>query len=292
MLIRYGYEITVNCWEPTAMVTMLTVRDEREADIRSPETFSTDPQIATSSYRDLFGNTCRRFVAPPGDLTLRSDSVIEFSGEADPIALDAEQHPVADLPDDCLIYLMGSRYCETDRLSQMAWNTFGNTAPGWARVQAICDFAHERITFNYQNARSTRTAFEAYEERTGVCRDFAHLAVALCRCMNIPARYVNGFLGDIGVPTVDPMDFSAWIEVYLGGRWWTFDPRNNVPRIGRIVIAHGRDAADVAMITSFGPHLLNGFTVWVDEVDSASLFAASEGETRQSGRGRDRQNLL
>lgn len=292
MLIRYGYEITVNSWNPTAMVTMLSVRDGRDADIRVPETFSTDPAIETSTYRDLFGNTCRRFIAPPGDLTLRSDSVIEVSGETDPIGHDAEQHPVAELPDACLVFLMGSRYCETDRLSQLAWNTFGHTPPGWQRVQAICDFAHDRIQFNYQNARSTRTAFEAYEEQTGVCRDFAHLAVALCRCMNIPARYVNGYLGDIGVPRADPMDFSAWIEVYLGGRWWTFDPRNNIPRIGRIVIAHGRDAADVAMITSFGSHLLNRFTVWVDEVESAGVEAAADGESGPPGRERNGQTPL
>lgn len=271
MLIRYGYEITINCWDPTAIVTQLTIRDGREGDLRIPEVFSTDPAIVSTTYRDLFGNICRRFIAPPGDLTFRSDSLIEVSGEVDPVAWDAPQHAVADLPDDCLVFLMGSRYCETDRLSQIAWDLFGNTAPGWPRVQAINDFVHDRIVFNYQNARSTRTAYEAYEERTGVCRDYAHLAVALCRCMNIPARYVNGYLGDIRVPRNDPTDFSAWTEVYLGGRWWTFDPRNNIPRIGRVVISHGRDAADVAMISSFGPHILNRFKVWVEEVQTATL---------------------
>ena len=166
---------------------------------------------------------------------------------------------------------MGSRYCETDRLSQTAWDLFGATAPGWARVQAICDFVHRHIRFDYQQARSTRSAFEAYEERVGVCRDFAHLAVAFCRCMNIPARYVNGHLGDIGVPVVDPMDFSAWIEAYLDGAWRTFDPRNNVPRIDRIVVARGRDADDVAMITTFGPHSLKGFRVWTYEIEPARM---------------------
>ena len=273
MLIRHGYQITVNCWAPTAMVTELSVHDDRLADVRVAEVFTTDPQIETSTYRDLFGNQCRRFVAPAGDLTLRSDSIIEDSGQLDPYVPDAEQHPVADLPDDCLLYLMGSRYCETDQLSQLAWDSFQHTQPGWPRVQAICDFAHERIVFNYQNARSTRTAYQAYEERTGVCRDYAHLAVALCRCMNIPARYVNGYLGDIGVPVVDPMDFSAWMEVYLGGAWRTFDPRNNVRRIGRIVVARGRDAADVAMLSSFGPHGLMGFRVWAHEVETLSLEA-------------------
>jgi transglutaminase-like putative cysteine protease len=266
MLIKFGYEITVNCWIPTAVVTMLNVREDRAGDVIE-QSFRTDPPIETSLYRDLFGNTCRRLIAPPGNLTLTSSNLISDSGDVDAVEPDAIQHAVADLPDDCLIYLMGSRYCETDRLSQIAWNTFGHIPPGWARVQAISDFAHDRIRFDYQNARSTRTAFEAYEEQTGVCRDFAHLAVALCRCMNIPARYVNGYMGDIGVPKVDPMDFSAWIEVYLGHRWWTFDPRNNVRRIGRIEIAHGRDAADVAMLTSFSPHILNKFHVWTDEVD-------------------------
>ena len=274
MLIRYGYEITVGCSQPTAMVTQLSVHDDRLADVRAPERFFTAPSVDTSIYHDLFGNTCRRFTAPTGDLTLWSDSIIEDTGAVDAFAPDAQQHAVADLPDDCLIYLMGSRYCETDRLSQLAWDLFGGAAPGWGRVQAICDYANQRIVFNYQNARSTRTAFEAHEERTGVCRDFTHLAVALCRCMNIPARYVNGYLGDIGVPVVDPMDFSAWMEVYLGGRWWSFDPRNNIPRIGRIVIARGRDAADVAMISSFGQHLLKGFRVWAYEVDSLSSAAA------------------
>jgi transglutaminase-like putative cysteine protease len=249
----------------------LSIDDIRRPDVRVPEVFVTDPEVETSTYRDVFGNLCRRFIAPPGDLMIRSDSVIEDSGEVDVIAPDAEQVPVSHLPDNALLYLMGSRYCETDRLSQIAWNLFGGTKPGWSRVQAICDFANERIAFNYQNARSSRTAYDAYEEQTGVCRDFAHLAITLCRCMNIPARYVNGYLGDIGVPVRDPMDFSAWMEVFLGDRWWTFDPRNNIPRIGRIVLARGRDAADVAMLTSFGSHILNRFTVWTFEVDAPTL---------------------
>jgi transglutaminase-like putative cysteine protease len=256
-------------------VTMLSIRDGREAEVRMPEAFTTSPPIPTGTYKDLFGNTCRRFIAPPGDLTFSADMVIADDGLPDAYAPEAVQHETADLPDACLLYLMGSRYCETDRLSQVAWNTFGHIPPGWARVQAICDFAHDRIRFNYQNARSTRTAFEAFEEGTGVCRDFAHLAVTLCRCMNIPARYVNGYLGDIGVPPAGPMDFAAWMEVYLGDRWYTFDPRNNVRRIGRIVIAHGRDAADVAMLTSFAPHILNSFEVWTDEIDEDEAMSNS-----------------
>ena len=267
MLIRFGYEITINCWDPTPTVLQLSARDERSGDLVRPERFTTNPGVESTVYRDMFGNTCRRLIAPAGDLTLRGDSLIQDSGRPDPADPDAIQHSVADLPDDVLIYLMGSRYCETDKLSQIAWNLFGHIQPGWARVQAIVDFAHDRLRFDYQQARSTRTAFEAYEERVGVCRDFAHLAVTLCRCLNIPARYANGHLGDIGIEyNPDPMDFCAWMEVYLGGRWWTFDPRNNARRIGRVVLGYGRDAADVAMLSSFGPHILNSFTVWTEEV--------------------------
>jgi transglutaminase-like putative cysteine protease len=266
MLIRIGFEITVHCRAPTAMVTLLTIREGREADIRSGGAFTTDPAIDIHDYRDLYGNACNRFTAPAGNLTLRSDAIMQVSDGPEVHAVNAEQHPVDDLPDECLGYLVGSRYCETDQLADLAWSLFGHIAPGWARVQAISDFVHERIAFDYQTARATRTAYEAYEERTGVCRDYAHLAIALCRCMNIPARYVNGYLGDIQVPLRLPMDFSAWMEVYLGGAWRPVDPRNNRPRIGRVAIAHGRDATDVAMITSFAPHALKQFLVWAEEV--------------------------
>ena len=266
MLIRYGYEITVNCAAPTAMVCLLSVRDERNGDLRVPESVVTTPTIATATYRDLFGNTCRRLLAPAGDLTIWSDATIWDDGLIDPASFAARETPVAELPDECLVYLMGSRYCETDKLSQAAWDLFGGVPAGWGRVQAICDYVHASIAFDYMQARSTRTAFETFTERVGVCRDYAHLALTLCRCLNIPARYVNGHLGDIGVPVVDPMDFSAWIEVYLDGAWHTFDPRNNMPRIGRIVVARGRDAADIPLINSFGPHLLKSFRVWTYEV--------------------------
>ncbi len=266
MLIRYGYEITLTCQQPTALVCLLSVHDERAADIRAAETTFTNPAVPVTTYRDLFGNRCRRLVAPAGDLTMWGDATIEDDGQPDRIVPDARELAVPDLPDDTLVYLMGSRYCETDRLSQIAWDTFGNIAPGWGRVQAICDFVHNHIRFDYMQARSTRTAFEAFNERVGVCRDFAHLALTFCRCLNIPTRYVNGHLGDIGVPVVDPMDFSAWIEVFLNGEWYTFDPRNNVPRIGRIVVARGRDAADIPLVNSFGPHVLKGFRVWTYEV--------------------------
>ncbi|MDI6025085.1 transglutaminase family protein [Corticibacterium sp. UT-5YL-CI-8] len=266
MFIRYGYEITLTCQQPTPLVCLLSVHEDRAADIRVPEAVFTNPEVPTTTYRDMFGNRCRRLVAPAGDLTLWGDATIEDDGALDRVVPDAREVPVADLPDDCLVYLMGSRYCETDRLSQIAWDMFGATPPGWGRVQAICDFVNGHIRFDYQQARSTRTAFEAFHEQVGVCRDFAHLAVALCRCLNIPARYVNGHLGDIGVPVVDPMDFSAWMEVFLDGEWHTFDPRNNKRRIGRIVVARGRDATDIPLINSFGPHILKGFRVWTYEV--------------------------
>lgn len=271
MLIRFGYDITIFCKQDTPVVCLLNAHNDRAADIRSPEQVVTQPCVQTSTYIDLFGNICRRFVVPAGEFSIWGDGALEDSGLHDPVFADAGEIPVTDLPDECLLFLMGSRYCETDRLSQFAWDRFGQIAPGWGRVQAICDFTNKHITFGYHNARSTRTAYEAFEEKIGVCRDYAHLAIALLRCMNIPARYVNGYLGDIGVPILDPQDFSAWIEVYLGGRWITFDPRNNTPRIGRIVVARGRDAADVPLINSFGPHELKAFRVWTYDVTRLPL---------------------
>lgn len=266
MFIRYGYEITLNCLQPTALVCLLSVTADRDADIRVPEVTFTNPSVPTTTYRDLFGNLCRRLVAPAGDLTIWGDATLEDSGDVDRVNRAAREMPVTDLPDDCLVYLMGSRYCETDKLSQIAWDLFGHLSPGWSRVEAVVEFTHKHIRFDYMQARSTRTAFDAYREGIGVCRDYAHLALTLCRCLNIPARYINGHLGDIGVPVVDPMDFSAWIEVFLEGEWYTFDPRNNKPRIGRIIVARGRDAADIPLINSFGPHLLKSFRVWTYEV--------------------------
>jgi transglutaminase-like putative cysteine protease len=266
MKIRAGFEIQYFCPVPSPLLLMLSVRPERTKDLITPDVLKADPAVDIHQYRDSFGNTCSRVLAPSGTIRLTSDFLISDSGEPDDYAPDALQHEVADLPDDTIVYLLGSRYCETDRLSNLAWNLFGNTPLGWARVQAIVDYTHERITFGYPYARNTRTAFEANEEQKGVCRDFAHLAVALCRCMNIPARYCTGYLGDIGVPYAGEMDFSAWFEVYLGGRWYTFDARHNRRRIGRVVMAYGRDAADVAIATSFGNSQLTGFKVVTDEV--------------------------
>ena len=267
MHIRAGYEISYDCAQPTPMLLMLSPHPSRAKDLQTPCEIRFDPEIPASNYQDQFGNICTRIVAPPGRLILSSSFVIADSGTPDEVAPGAAQHLVSDLPNEQLLYLLGSRYCETDRLSETAWALFGNTPPGWARVQAICDFVHNHITFDYQAARPTRTAWETYQEREGVCRDFAHLAVTFCRCMNIPARYCTGYLGDIGVPPVDyPMDFSAWFDVYLSGRWFTFDARHNQPRIGRILMARGRDATDVAISTSFGPAELSGFEVVTEEV--------------------------
>lgn len=269
MFIRYGYEMTVECATATPMVCQLDVHPSHTMAVRAERPFSTDPHVESHLYNDVFGNRCRRFVAPQGQMTFSNAGIVETSDAPDPYAPQAEEVPVADLPDETLLYLVGSRYVETDKLSQPAWDLFGAAKPGWSRVQAICDYVHRHIVFGYENARSTRTAFEAFNERIGVCRDFAHLAVAFCRCMNIPTRYANGYLGDIGVPPdPSPMDFNAWFEVFLGGRWYTFDARHNMPRIGRVLIARGRDAADIPLVNSFGPHALRSFRVWTDEVKS------------------------
>ena len=271
MEIRAGYDIAFQCFQETPMVLMLSIEPARVKDLLSEHRIWFSPDLEARDYVDLFGNTCTRIVAPPGLVEIRNEFLISDSGLADEVAPEAQQLEVGELPDDVLIYLLGSRYCDTEKLSNLAWSLFGGTAPGWQRVQAICDYAHDRICFGYHHARADRTASEGHEERIGVCRDFAHLAVTLCRCMNIPARYCTGYLGDIGVP-IDPapMDFSAWFEVYLDGRWFTFDARHNHPRIGRIVMARGRDAADVAISTNFGAVQLVRFSVITEEVASAS----------------------
>ncbi|WP_298967790.1 transglutaminase family protein [uncultured Methylobacterium sp.] len=267
MRIRTGYAITFDSPVATPMLLMLSIHPSRRGDLLTPHEIRFDPPIPSRDYADGFGNTCTRIVAPPGLLTISADFTVADSGQPDLYAPDAPQLAVEDLPDDVLVYLLGSRYCDTDKLSETAWSLFGNTPLGWARVQAIVDYVHQRITFGYAHADATRTAWDGYTQQRGVCRDFAHLAVTFCRCMNIPARYCTGYLGDIGVPPVpDPMDFSAWFEVYLGGQWYTFDARHNTPRIGRIVMARGRDATDVAITNSFGFSRLAGFQVHTDEV--------------------------
>jgi transglutaminase-like putative cysteine protease len=270
MHIKAGYEITFDCGKPTPMLLVLSVHPSRLPDLLTPQDIAFDRDVTHEDYLDGFGNVCTRTTLPSGLTTIRNEFVIEDSGLPDVLTPGARQHPIEELPTETLVYLLGSRYCETDRLGDVAWALFAGTEPGWARVQAICDYAHERITFGYHHARGDKSAWEAYTDRTGVCRDYAHLAIAFCRCMNIPARYCTGYMGDIGVPVVDPMDFSAWFEVYLGGAWHTFDARNNKPRIGRILIARGRDATDVAISTSFGASRLAAFNVVAIEVPSAA----------------------
>ena len=267
MRIRIGYELTYECPQPTPMILTLNVHFSRVSDLVTPDHIVTSPPIPITAYRDGFGNWCSRIVAPPGEIRLSANTLINDSGLPEAVNPSAAQHAVEDLPEETLVFLLGSRYCETDRLSEAAWALFGQTPLGWPRAKAICDFVHGNITFDYQHARATKTALEAFNEHMGVCRDYTHLAIAFCRCMNIPARYCTGYLGDIGVPpSPDPMDFSAWFEAYLGSRWYTFDPRNNIPRIGRILIAQGRDAADVPISNAFGANVLKRFKVWTEEV--------------------------
>jgi transglutaminase-like putative cysteine protease len=267
MQFRVGYEFNYYLPQDVPMILLVSLHYSRASDVISPDQLTTNPSVPITSYRDAFGNWCSRLLAPAGNLTIRSEGIVRDTGSPDPVVIEAKQHAVEDLPEETLVYLLGSRYCETDLLTSTAWNLFESTPPGWRRVQAICDYVHNRIAFNYQNARATRSAAQAYEECTGVCRDFAHLAVTFCRAMNIPARYCTGYLADTGTPPPWGVgDFAAWFEVYLGGRWHTFDPRNNVPRIGRFLIARGRDAADVAIVTSFGPNTLQSFRVWTDEL--------------------------
>ncbi len=267
MQIRAGYELIYECPQPTPMILTLNIHYTRASDLVTVDNIITSPPIPIKAYRDGFGNWCSFIIAPPGTMRISSDALVNDSGLPDAVDSFATQHAVEDLPVETLVFLLGSRYCETDRLSETAWALFGQTPPGWPRVRAICDFVHEHITFGYQHARVTKTAFEAFNERRGVCRDYTHLAITFCRCMNIPARYCTGYLGDIAVPaSPDPMDFSAWFEAYLGGHWHIFDPRNNIPRVGRILIAQGRDAADVPISNTFGLNELKSFEVWTDEV--------------------------
>jgi transglutaminase-like putative cysteine protease len=267
MKIRVGFELVYEFAQPTPVVLMLNVHPSRTCDLLKPDQLQVSPLVPVTRYLDSFGNVCRRLIAPAGRIEIMTDAIVADSGKPDDVHPNARQHDVGELPHEALQFLLASRYCETERLMNLAWANFGKTPPGWARVQAICDFVHSHMRFGYSHARATRTAMDALVERRGVCRDFAHLAVTLCRCMNIPARYCTGYLGDIGVPPEpEPMDFSAWFEVYLGGRWYSFDARHNIPRIGRIVMARGRDAADVAFSTTFGPNTLKHFKVVTDEI--------------------------
>jgi transglutaminase-like putative cysteine protease len=266
MQIRVGYDMAFTCAQPVPMIAVLNIHYSRASDIIRPDHLLTQPPVPLTAYRDSFGNWCSRLVAPQGHFRLFADALVHDSGRPDPAFPRARQHPVQSLPAETLLFLLGSRYCETDRLTEFAWQQFGQLE-GWARVQAICDFVHGHVSFGYHHARNTRTAWETFNERVGVCRDFAHLALTLCRCVNIPARYCTGYLGDIGVlPDPSPMDFSGWFEAYLDDQWHVFDARHAARRAGRIMLAYGRDAADVAITTAFGPNTLTSFRVWAEEV--------------------------
>ncbi len=272
MLIRTGYNLRFETEAPVPMLALLHVRPERQGDLQTPEILQTEPRVPVQTYIDHFGNVCSRLVLPPGSTTLSADFVIADSGKPDAVDLDARQVPVEELPNDVLQFLFSSRYCEVSKLADAAWDIAERTEPGWGRAQAMVSAAHERIQFDYMKASTEHTARSAFDQRFGVCRDFAHLAITLCRAVNIPARYCTGYLGDIGIEPVDyPMDFSAWFEAYLGGRWYTFDARHNTPRIARIVMAHGRDATDTALTTQFGAAKLAHFHVHTDEVADTDL---------------------
>ncbi len=267
MLIRIGYDIRFELAHDVAFLALLRVHPSRQADLRSPDLLHTEPETKVVEYQDSFGNLCSRFLARSGTLLVSSEAVAEDSGEPDPVAWDAPETPVNELPAGLLQFLLSSRYCEVDLMSSIALDLFGGSEPGWPRVKAVCNWVHTHVAFDYARTRPTKTALDVYTERVGVCRDFQHLAITFCRALNIPARYATGYLGDIGVPvSPTPMDFSAWFEVWLGGRWWTFDARHNRPRIGRILMATGRDAVDVALTTTFGAAKLSWFTVVSDEI--------------------------
>ena len=279
MLIRLGYEIVFQCPQPTPMVLHLNVDQARAQDLTKPDLIVTEPPIPLSQYPDSFGNQCTRLLAPAGRLKITADTIIRDCGLPEPAFPHARQVPIQELPPETLMYLLPSRYCESDLLSQTAWQLFGHVPEGWPRVQAVCDWVHASIQFGYQYARPTKTALETFNERQGVCRDFAHLAIAMLRALNVPARYCTTYLGDIGVPPVDaPMDFAGCLEAYVGDAWHFFDPRNGARRIGRVLIARGRDAADVAISTSYGAAFLESFKVWTDEVPESlpeTIYAAA-----------------
>lgn len=265
--IHVGYEMSYLCVQPTPLLLMLNIHYSHAGAIVRPDHLTVSPAVPITAYRDGFGNWCSRLEAPAGHTRISTSAVVRSTVMPEQPVTSARQHPIGELPAETLVFLLASRYCETDLLMETAWSRFGHTPLGWGRVQAVCDFVHQHLRFDYASARPTRTAMDAYNERTGVCRDYAHLAIAFCRCLNIPARYCTGYLSDIGLPPdSSPMDFAGWFEAYLGGRWHVFDPRNNAPRTGRILIASGRDAIDVAISTAFGPNTLTSFKVICEPV--------------------------
>lgn len=278
MHIRFGYEIVIGCPNPVVMFLALSTHPEGEPPIAGQNWVQVEPFVPSHYFVDQFANRITKIIVPTGETRLWLDCVAEVDGLPDPVVPDAWQAQVADLPFETLQFLLPSRYCDSDKLYDEAWARFGAGPEGWGRVQAICDFVHNHLTFGYQFGRSTKTASECFIEKTGVCRDFAHLAISLCRAMNIPARYASGYIGDTGIaPAGAPGDFCAWFEAYLGGRWYTFDARYNTPRTGRIVMVRGNDASNVAMITSFGEYQLTLFRVWTEQIDAGTAAAMPVG---------------
>jgi transglutaminase-like putative cysteine protease len=279
MRLRLGCELRYFFPQPTPLIAMLNVHYSRFGDLERPDHLMTSPHVPVQSYRDLFGNWCCRLTAPAGEFVMGTDTIIRDTGLPDRFDMSAVQHPVEELPSDVLGFLLPSRYAESDLLIGEAGRLFGHTAPDMSRVQAICDFVHNHLTFDYKTAQPTRTAQIAYDGQIGVCRDYTHLAVAFCRAMNIPAMYCTGYISDVGMPPpVSRMDFCAWMRVYMGGRWHDFDPRNNKPMIARVLCAAGRDAADVPLVHQFGWGALNQFTVWIDEIggDPSLVYGPDE----------------
>src|ERR1700722_13554293 len=284
MLIRVGCEIKFTFPEPTAVILLLSLHPSRAPTVRKYEYLRTEPAVPISRFYDMNGNYSGRAVVPAGHVAFCNDAIVDDCGLPDLQVPKAGQSNVQDLPQEVLQFLFASRYCEVDsELKDIAWSLFSHTRPGWPRVQAVCDFVQRHIRFDYQLARNNRTALEVYRERVGVCRDYMHLAITFCRCLNIPARYCTGYLGDIGVPVAPyPMDFSAWFEAFLGGQCYSFDPRNMAPRIGRVLMARGRDAADVAMTTTFGVNQLQSFKVWTDEILDDTMKTSIPISTRRN----------
>lgn len=269
MHVRVGCEFIVESSAPTPTAGIVRPRD-RGWHTLLDERYSLSPDVPIHAYVDGFGNHVWRWTAPEGQMRIRYDAIVDVPPGADPLLVDLPGTPVDALPDEVLVYTLPSRHCQSDLVIDTAWQLFGELPDGSARVQAICDWAHTNIEYGYGNSISTTSGYDAYQQRRGVCRDFAHIAVMFCRAMNIPARYVCGYLPDIAVPYDPvPMDFHAWFEAYLDGEWRTYDARHNTPRIGRVLIARGRDAVDTAFLTSYGPSTLTGFTVWADEIDEA-----------------------
>lgn len=277
MFIRIGFDIAYAFPHPTELILMLYTHPSQASFLMTPERLTSEPALKIEDFIDMYGNRCARTFCPAGRLHLRNDAIVVDSGAPDIVKPDARQHRIQELPAETLLYLLGSRYCEIEKLSEVAWDLFGHGPTGWQRVQSICDWVHSHVTFDHESASCDRTAHDTFKDQRGVCRDYTHLAITFCRCMGIPARYATGYLGDIGVASADPMDFSAWFEVFLGDRWYTFDARNNQPRIGRVLMARGRDAADAALTTSFGKHRLEKFEIWTHEVSRREVLKALKG---------------